>query len=359
MIQLKTFNKKELEDFVLSGKFKEYDFLPITEHRALSHIHNPKAIDEQTLLILAFYNDKLAGYLGCFPDYFILNEKVIRYAWLSTIYVSEEFRGKRIAKILLEKALERYEGHVAMTEFTIEAETFYNKMGSFEYISPKKGKRFYCKTDLATIIPDKKPKTKGLKPFFSLLDSTVNSVISMKNMLIRKPDFRFEILDHIDDESADFINGFPSRRNANEINLSIKYPWVLEGERKDEKYLFSSYAETFKYFWIKVYDHQNSLTTCSLLLLRDGYLKIPYLFSQSEMGNFIDFLSYFVVKNKIKALTSYQQELNKEIEHSKIFPKIYERDFERRYMFHKQLIQNLPEGFTPNYQDGDGDCMMT
>ncbi|SDJ91349.1 GNAT family N-acetyltransferase [Chryseobacterium jejuense] len=359
MIKLKTLNKKQLEDFVSSGEFKQYDFLPITEHRALSHINNPKATDEQILLILAFYNEKLAGYLGCFPDRFVLEEKEIRYAWLSTLYVSEEFRGKKIAKRLLEKAMEIYEEQIAITEFTQEAETLYKIMGSFEYILPKRGKRFYFNTDLATIIPDKKPNTNLFRPFFSLVDFTANSVISIKNMLIRKPDFHFEILDHIDGESADFVNGFQSRRNANEINLSIKYPWVLKGERKDEKYLFSSYAENFKYFWIKVYDHQNSLTVCSLLLLRDGYLKIPYLFSQSGMGNFIDFLSYFVVKNKIKALTSYQHELNKEIEHSKIFPKIYERDFERRYLFHKQLLQSLPEGFNPHYQDGDGDCMMT
>ncbi|CEJ70183.1 hypothetical protein BN1195_02488 [Chryseobacterium oranimense G311] len=61
----------------------------------------------------------------------------------------------------------------------------------------------------------------------------------------------------------------------------------------------------------------------------------------------------------MKILTSYQKELNKKLEESKIFPKIYERDFERRYMFHKLLIQHLPEGFDPQYQDGDGDCMMT
>ncbi|MDN5422101.1 MAG: N-acetyltransferase, partial [Chryseobacterium sp.] len=94
-------------------------------------------------------------------------------------------------------------------------------------------------------------------------------------------------------------------------------------------------------------------------LLRDGYLKIPYLFSETGLDRFTDFLSYFIVKNKVKALTSYQQELNKKIEQSKTFPKIYERDFERRYLFHKQLIEHLPKGFDPKYQDGDGDCMMT
>jgi hypothetical protein len=75
MIQLKTFNRKELEDFILSGSFQQYDFLPITRHRALSHIRNPKARDEDNLLILAFYEDKLVGYVGCFPDKFEIDGK--------------------------------------------------------------------------------------------------------------------------------------------------------------------------------------------------------------------------------------------------------------------------------------------
>lgn len=139
----------------------------------------------------------------------------------------------------------------------------------------------------------------------------------------------------------------------------MKHPWVLEGSDKDDRYLFSSYASVFKYFWIKIYDENNTLTACSLLQLRDGNLKIPYLFSDSGLDRFIDFLSYFIIKNKIKTLTSYQKELNKKIEHSQVFPKIYERNFERRYLFHKLLIQHLPENFNPEYQDGDGDCMMT
>ena len=41
MIQLKTLNKKQLAEFVSSGDFEKYDFLPITAHRAKSHINNP------------------------------------------------------------------------------------------------------------------------------------------------------------------------------------------------------------------------------------------------------------------------------------------------------------------------------
>jgi GNAT superfamily N-acetyltransferase len=359
MIHLKTLNKKTLEEFVSSGDFKKYDFLPITAHRAKSHIHNPKATDEQTLLILAFDDEKLAGYLGCFPDTFNIEGKTFNYAWLSTLFISNEFRGKRIAQSLLNKAFEEYNGNIALTEFTKEAESLYNKIGVFEYIQPKNGKRYYFRTDLAHIIPSKKPSLKLLKPLFQLGDVAINTCISIKNSFIKKPDFKFEILDSIDSESSSFISGFTANRDTNEMNWLIKNPWVLEGEKNDDNYLFSNYSKEFKYFWIKIYDENNRLVTCSLLLLRDGHLKILYLFSNHNLNQFLTFLNYFIVKNKVKFLTNYHIELNQKIDLRKDFPKIYEKDFERRYMFHKHLLENLPKGFDPNFQDGDGDCAMT
>ncbi|GEN70470.1 GNAT family N-acetyltransferase [Chryseobacterium lathyri] len=360
MTELKTFNKKELEDFVSSGDFRNFDFLPISEHRAKSQIKNLKALDNQTLLVLAFYDGKLAGYVGCFPDNYLIDGEIFHYAWLSTLFVSEEYRGKRIAKALLNKMFEEYDGNIIATEFTKEAEALYNMLGVFEYVYPKAGKRYYFRSDAAYIIPEKKPETKAAKPLFQITDAVANSLITLKNSAIKKPGFRFEILDHIDTESLEFMSEFRSRRNADEINVFIKNPWVLEGKKKDDQYLFSSYAEVFKYVWVKIYDDNSNLAACSLLQLRDGNLKIPYLFSEaSDLDGFIDFLSYYIVSNKVKTLTSYQKELNSRIEQSKIFPKIYERNFERRYLFHKQLIQHLPEGFDPEYQDGDGDCMMT
>ncbi|MBB4807715.1 GNAT superfamily N-acetyltransferase [Chryseobacterium defluvii] len=359
MIHLKTFNKKELAEFVSSGDFRKYDFLPITEQRAKSQIRNPKADDEQALLILAFDDDRLAGYLGCFPDHFLIDGNPVKYAWLSTIYVSNEFRGKRIAQTLLNKAFEEYNGAISITEFTKEAESLYNKIGVFQYIESKKGKRYYFRSDLATVIPSKKPETKPMKPLFRITDLGINSLLSVKNYFSEKPDFTFEILDKIDTESAEFISRFKSNRNAAEINWIMENPWVLEGKSKEEKYLFSNTAQVFRYHWVKIYDHHGVLETCSLLFIRDGHLKIPYLFSNSDLTLYIDFLSYFIIEKKIKTLTSYQTTLNEKIITAKGFPKIYERDFERRYMFHKRFFEKLPENFTPYFQDGDGDCAMT
>lgn len=358
MIVLKTFNRKELEDFISSGAFRQYDFLPITKHRALSHIKNPKASDEDVLLILAFYEEKLVGYVGCFPDRFIIDGKEIRYTWLSTLYVNPEYRKKRPAKALLKKVFEEYQGRIAITEFTKEAEALYNITGVFEYVFPKQGKRYYFRTDAAKMIPEKNPETQPLKPLFKILDAAANGLISIKSLTISKPDFKYEVLDQIDKESADFMTGFPGIRDADEINTFIDHPWVLEG-KKEEKYLFSSFTDCFKYFWIKIFDQNNKLKSCFLLQLRDGYLKIPYLFSNTDLDETVRFLNYFMVTHKVKGFTSYQTQLNEAIQQSKRFSYIYERDFRREYLFHKDLWELLPQNFNPNYQDGDGDCMMT
>lgn len=359
MIHLQTFNKKQLDDFVSSGAFQDYDFLPITGHRAKSHIENPKASESQTLLVLAYDDDKLAGYLGCLPDDFKIDGEIFNYAWLSTLFISNEFRGKKIAQTLLNKAFEEYQGNIAITEFTKEAESLYNKIHAFTYINPKSGTRYYFRTDLQTIIPAKKKKAKPFKPFFSLADSLLNFFISIKNGFIKHPSFRFEILNKIDEESTEFIAGFKKNRVAEEINWAIENPWILEGNKADQKYLFSSYSKSFQYFWVKVYSDDNNLITFSLLMLRDGHLKIPYLFSIADLTQFVDFLSYFVAENKINMLTSYQTELNKNIDSNLSFPNIHQRKIERRYLFHQNLLDRLPKNFNPSFQDGDGDCLMT
>ncbi|MBD8082535.1 GNAT family N-acetyltransferase [Chryseobacterium caseinilyticum] len=359
MIELKTLNKKALSEFISSGKYRSDAFLPITKHRAESQIRNPKADDDQTLLILAYEDEKLAGYVGCLPDFFLIDGKKFRYAWLSTLFVSSDFRGKRIAQKLLDKAFEEYSGNIAITEFTPEAESLYNKIKFFKYIQAKEGKRFYLKTDFQNIIPAKKTQLKTLKPFFKLSDFFFNSLISFKNSFQEKPDFKFEILSEIDDESKDFIIQFPSNRTADEINWFVKNPWILEGGKPDSEYLFSSYSKQFKYFWIKIFNAHNEFEASALLLLRDGHLKIPYLFANNNLQNFIDFLAYFSEKNRVKQITSYQTDLNSEIENNGNFPKIHSRNMERRYMFHEKMLSHLPLNFKPNFQDGDGDCALT
>ena len=358
MITLKTFNKNELREFVDTDQYKSFDFLPITKHRALAQIQNPIIEENDVLLTLAFEDEKLAGYLGTYPSVFFIENEIIKYAWLSTLYVNENFRGKRIAQKLLEKVFEKYDGKIAITEFTPEAENLYNKTKQFEYINPKLGQRFYFRSDIGEIITRKKPEISFLKPIFKSVDTIVNSLISIKKSFSENNTVNYEITDFVDSESIDFLNHFSKNRTGEELNVIIKNPWVLEGKTPEKNYQFSNYSNEFKYFWVKIFDQNNKLQTCSLLLLRDGHLKISYLFSENNLEPFAKFLQNFIGEKKIKLLTSYQTELN-EILSKKSFSKLYQKKIERRYLFHKKMIEILPENFKSNFQDGDGDCVFT
>lgn len=358
MIEFRCLNKKMLEEFVNSGEFETFDFLPITRHRAWSQIRNQKASDEDVLLTLVFFDGKLAGYLGSLPDELQVGEQRIKFAWLSTLFVHENFRGKRIAQQLLDLVFEKYAGKIAMTEFTPEAENLYNKTQKFDYITPMIGKRFYFKSQMAEIIPRKKPGMSFLKPFLMMGDFLLNFFISFKSGLRNSKNVDFQLLDFADDEIKIFLEDFAKNRSVEELDCILKNPWILEGNQPDQRYVFSSYAKEFQYFWLKVFGENKKLETCALLQLRDGHLKIPYLFSKDHIELFVHSLQRFIDEKNVKALTSYQTSLNAELI-QKSFGKLYQKDLERRYLFHKDLLKALPADFEPHFQDGDGDPVFT
>lgn len=361
MIHIETYNKQQLQEFITSKKFENYEFLPITKHRAISHCTNPRADENDVLLTLAFEGEKLAGYLGTLPDEIYTNQGKIKFAWLSTLYVSENFRGKKIAQQLLDKVFEKYENKIAITEFTIEAESLYQKTQKFDYITPKKGKRYYFRSDLETFLPAKKPFLENLKSMLRMVDFMINFTKSIAYQSNKTLKFNYKIEKFIDQESENFITDFQknsSYRTSKEFNWIVKNPWVLEGKKKEENYLFSSFAHEFQYFIIKIYD-ENALCDLGILQLRDGHLKISYLYCKNEYKNFSEFLRNFILAKKVKMLTSYQSSFNNYVTEEKSLPFLYQKDFERRYFVSKELLKTLPKDYVFNFQDGDGDCIFT
>ena len=358
MIELEIFTKNNLLELVSSERFSRFSFLPISPHRALSHVNNPKAEHDDALLILATENGNLAGYLGLLPGEIETPNGKEKIVWLSTLYVDAHFRGKKIAQQLLSRAFDLYEDRVVMTEFTTEAESLYNKTGQFDYLQPKKGKRYYFLSNLQELLPQKTNKAKPFIPLLNAVDLGINTVWRAIQKKQKIADFRFEILSEIDTESKTFIQQFPSHRNAEELAWTMQYPWVLQEKKSLNKYLFSSFAKNKKIVWVKIFDHHNLLECCAMLSIRDGHLKIPYIFHKNNLGNFHRFLGDYLAQESVKMLTCYQTELN-DYWQKYALPSLYSKEFERRYMLHKKLMAILPKGMTPPFQDGDGDCVFT
>ena len=89
MIEIRLLNKQLLSEFINSREYQKLKHLPISKHRAISHIKNPRANDTDILLLLAFQNKQLVGYLGVLPEQIINNNKVEKWGWLSCLWIDE------------------------------------------------------------------------------------------------------------------------------------------------------------------------------------------------------------------------------------------------------------------------------
>jgi len=85
MIQIRQLNKAQLLTFIYSEEYKNLTFIPITKHRAISHIHNPRADDDDIILFLAYENEELVGYLGVLADKIYYQNSPIKCGWLSCL----------------------------------------------------------------------------------------------------------------------------------------------------------------------------------------------------------------------------------------------------------------------------------
>ena len=105
--------------------------VPISRHRAWSHIRNPRVSENDVILVLAMVNGKMAGYLGVLADHIFLNNQKEKAGWLSCMWVDPEVRGQGIAKQLLNRVLERWDNRILVTELRRPPKVCTTVPGSF------------------------------------------------------------------------------------------------------------------------------------------------------------------------------------------------------------------------------------
>lgn len=356
MLNILGLNKSQLKGFTTSAAFQNFEFAPISEFRELSHIHNPRAKEDDILLFLAYEENQLAGYLGLLPDDVCKDGEQFHFAWLSTILVSEKYRGKQIAQKLLYAAEEAYNGRLMITEFTESAARLYHKIGLFESLTSKRAVRYYFKSNLAEILPFKKAVFERNKDWLLRFDNLINPAIPYFS---KSSKLNYTTAYQWDEELTTFVSEQqknPISRASAEFSWMLKYPW-LSTEKSQANYLFSSYAKSYKMFWVKLYDAEK-LVACFLCSIRNGHLKILYYFTENAKI-IADFLPEILKSFKVKMMTIYDDKLNLELSNKKNLSALYRREFERNYLISKKFLSELGENFDFQFTDGDGDFSFT
>ena len=87
-MEIKTFTIVDLKAALGSKKFWMTNVLPITKHRALSYCQNPRAGSNDPVLLVAYQDNQVIGYLGILPDKIFVNDTVYKLGWLTSWWVA-------------------------------------------------------------------------------------------------------------------------------------------------------------------------------------------------------------------------------------------------------------------------------
>ena len=86
-MEIKAFTVADLKTALISEDFWLTKTLPITKHRALSYCRNPRADADDPVLLVAYRDDQVIGYLGILPDIIFANDVGYKMGWLTSWWV--------------------------------------------------------------------------------------------------------------------------------------------------------------------------------------------------------------------------------------------------------------------------------
>ncbi len=362
-METRLFNRQQLREFIFSDEFNNLPFIPISRHRALSQISNPRAEDSDILLAAVFDNHLLAGYLGVLPDCLFLHHEPVRVGWLSCFWVDENRRSEPIAGTLFLHIMEAWNNRILITNFEPSLTRLYQRSRMFNPVMVKTGIRAYLRMNLSEILPPKAKIFNTLKPLFVTLDTIFNVLADTRFYLLSRDSHKdaYQIFDVPDEDACDHIslnavNTWP-QRGPNELLWIIRNPWIIEKDQKDQeskRYYFTSVARQFTNKFIVIRKQSQGISAVVMVNIRNKHVTVPYIFAETEsLSTIAEILSAYMIKHKLNMLTSFNEPLCGAIKRvRKGF--LYKKSILRHYFVSRKLdfVDSL------NFQDGDGDCVF-
>lgn len=359
-----SFTKLTLHSFIHSQQFAALNKIPISKHRAVSQINNPRTSEDDIILVAQFDENILVGYLGILPDYIYHNEEFQKIGWLSCFWIDEHYKSKNVAANLFLRVIRAWQNKIFITNFVPWLEPVYQKIGIFEPVRHKSGLRCYLRFNLAEILPPKKPFYQHISFLLKAIDFAFNTAGDVRLKFIR-PDTsdqaKPEYLSYIDEDSEKFIvchtRSNLNRRSKPELEWILNNPWIHEGVKNDvngSRYYFTSFSKRFFYQLIRIRDHRNKICAIVMICVRNNQLTVPYLFSDSVYYGLIGRILLDTMLNlKLNMVTTFNDQLATALKKIKC-----------SFIFSKKLIRpyfiSKVCGFATllDFQDGDGDCVF-
>jgi hypothetical protein len=361
-METKTYNKHELLDFINSEKFTRLEKIPISRHRAISQINNPRASDDDILLVVQFDLEKVIGYLGILPDYLKNQDDLEKVGWLTCFWIDEAYKSYNIAANLFLRVIRAWNQKIFITNFVPWLEPVYQRTRMFLPTSYKKGFRGYMRFNLSEILPPKRKLYKKLYPMLKIVDVLSNLVCDLRFIFFKGYQIvhlNVDTCDAVDEAMSVFIGDHNlnnwNQRGKNELNWILMYPWLIQQAKPDaesKKYYFSSVSSRFFYKLLRFTGRDGEIKGLTMLCIRNHALTVPYVFAEDSCYDSIArALVNNMTKYKLSMVTTFDSSLVSSLQKMWI-PFIFRKQIKKPYLISKKF------GFITelNFQDGDGDC---
>ncbi len=361
-MEIVAYTAAALVELTDSRKFAQLRHLPVSRLRAQSHLHNPRLKSDKPMMYIAWLNGEVVGYRMVLCDDILADGEVQPVGWYSCVWVNPEVRGQGIAKKLVTRCLEDWNGRIFGADAVPESRSLYLSTGLYKGELYLEGTRTYLKLNLADTLIKKRPQLAILKPLFSMVDKVLGLMVPRKG---GKMPNGVEIVTQVDDEVATFIEPYLAtllfRRDKHDLNWITQHPWVRSGEPDHEsrRYYFSSVARRFEYRQWLLRDAQGRIMGYAMLSIRDGHVKTPYVFVEDQaVAMLAKALAVLMVNERLEMLSTFHPKLSAYFKQHRS-PFIFVKSIRREYFVSVPVSQYVKMGAEPNICDGDGDQAFT
>jgi len=366
-MKIEVLTKGQLREQIGSRDLWFRNVAPITRHRAQFIVSNPRAVDEDPVLLIAWEGENLVGYRVLFPDRVYVNDEIVRLAWGSSSWVDKTYRGKGIGRMLFDKGYELWNGYIGSLIQSDDAARLYESNPDFYCFRKSLNYQFILRLNSLYWARKKSRVPGALAWIFPVIDAPVNLIMHLRQALWSSRHkalhgVQLEYCHEISDkETIDFIkannHNTLARKEAEDLNVIVKYPTTIPtplGDLIGSRYYFASKALRFDYLYVKVYDAQTELIGLMLMNIDGECIKLLYYLSRSEevIPRLYDIFLQHAIKMKSEFISSYDEGLNKYIIEQSGFPILYKRKHVyRSFLSNKLKVSNEEQC---RIFDGDG-----
>jgi len=357
---------KNMKQFTQSKLFINSDTIAISKNRVASYINNPRGNSDDIVLYIAIHDNKIVAFRTVLADMLFYKGEAAKIAWFSGSWVDEKFRRKGISITLMTEVFNDWGERMLYTNYAPASKLLYDKSDRFSLLIEKVGVRLYFNINFTKLLSHKNiwiSKQKLLLTFIDYLSGVYSSLFRIAiNKRVSKHINNVTVSDKTSDIHYAFIRSYGKslfKRNKSEYEWVFNYPWITSVNRESKPYPFSSFAQTFFYKTLTVYDKEN-IAGLAIIKVRDENVDIPVFIALNidTSDKLTNAILSFCHSNNISMLTCYNEDFINSISKVKNIS-LFRKKMNQNYYISKELKNRLALNNDIHTMDGDGDCIFT